>query len=291
MPTKSEKDTAAAVEIRHHEWDGIQEMDNPLPRWWLYVLYATIAASLVYYVLYPSIPGITGYTPGILDYNERKGVEQKLAEARAAQGAYLTRIEAASAAEIRDDPELLNFALAGGRAAFADNCAPCHAPGGAGRPGGFPVLADDAWIWGGTLEAIEVTLRHGIRWDADEDTRVSEMPRFGADELLTREQISDVTQYVLAFTNQAQDAEAAARGKPLYAEQCVACHGAQGEGNAELGAPRLADQVWLYEGTAEAVAAQIHAAQHGVMPAWEGRLDDSTIKMLTVYVHSLGGGK
>ena len=291
MPTKSEKDTAAAVEIRHHEWDGIQEMDNPLPRWWLYVFYATVAASLVYYVLYPSVPGITGYTPGILDYNERKQVERKLADARAAQGVHLTRIQAASAAEIRDDPELLNFALAGGRAAFADNCAPCHAPGGAGRPGGFPVLADDAWIWGGTLDAIEVTLRHGIRWDADEDTRVSDMPRFGADELLTREQISDVTQYVLAFTGRTQDAEAAARGEPLYAEQCVACHGAQGEGNAELGAPRLSDQVWLYEGTADAIAAQIHAARQGVMPAWEGRLDDSTIKMLTVYVHSLGGGK
>lgn len=290
MPTKPEKDAITGTEIRSHKWDGIQEMDNPLPRWWLYVLYATIAISIVYYVLYPAIPGLTGYTKGLLGYTERQALDTELAAHRQSQAGYFDRIAQATPAQIREDAELLNFALAGGKAAFADNCAPCHAAGGAGRAG-FPNLADDDWLWGGSLEAIQTTLLHGVRWAQDDDTRASEMPRFAADEILSKKQVADVTQYVLSLVNRAQDPKAAARGAPIYAEQCVACHGAKGEGNQELGAPRLSNDIWLYEGTPRALAAQIGNPQHGVMPAWRGRLDESTIKMLTVYVHSLGGGQ
>lgn len=290
MPTKPEKDTADTTLIRSHEWDGIQEMDNPLPRWWLYVFYATIAVSLVYYVLYPAIPFINGHTTGTLGYTAREELQTELAAAKAAQAQYIEKIAAKTPAQIEADPELLNFALAGGKAAFADNCAPCHGAGGAGRPG-FPSLADDVWLWGGSIDTIQQTLRHGIRWQADENTRQSEMPRFGKDALLTPAQISDVAQYVLSLTNAATDAKAAERGAKVFEEQCMACHGKGGVGNQELGAPRLSDAVWLYGGTLEDILRQISAARHGVMPAWQGRLDEPTLKMLTVYVHSLGGGK
>jgi cytochrome c oxidase cbb3-type subunit 3 len=290
MPTKSEKDRAAEELIRDHEWDGIQEMDNPLPRWWLYIFYASIAVSLVYYVLYPSIPFLNSYTTGLLDYTERKALDGELAKAVEAQSAYIRQIDANAPAAIRADANLLNFALAGGRAAFADNCAPCHGAGGAGRPG-FPSLADDSWLWGGTIEAIEQTIRHGVRWQQDDATRLSEMPRFGADALLNPAQIADVTQYVLALTNRATDAAAAQKGAAAFAEQCAVCHGEKGEGKQDIGAPQLSDAVWLYGDSPKDILLQISAARHGVMPAWQGRLDEATIKMLTVYVHSLGGGK
>jgi cytochrome c oxidase cbb3-type subunit 3 len=290
MPTKPEKDAHTGTEIRSHEWDGIQEMDNPLPRWWLYVLYASILIAGVYFVLYPAIPWLTGHTKGLLGYTERQALDAELAAHRKSQVGFFDRIAGATPAQIRQDADLLNFALAGGKSAFADNCAPCHAAGGAGRAG-YPNLADDDWLWGGSLDAIQATLRHGVRWQQDEDTRASEMPRFVADEVLTTAQVTDVTQYVLNMVNRADDPAAVARGAPIYAEQCVACHGAKGEGNQELGAPRLTNDIWLYEGSPAAVAAQIANPKHGVMPAWGGRLDDSTIKMLTVYVHSLGGGQ
>lgn len=290
MPTKPEKDTADSTLIRSHEWDGIQEMDNPLPRWWLYIFYASVVISLLYYVLYPAIPFFNSHTTGLLNYTARQQLDIDMAAAAEGQAAFIAKIAARTPAEIRSDPDLLNFALAGGKAAFADNCAPCHGAGGAGRPG-YPSLADDVWLWGGSLDAIQQTMRHGVRWQADEDTRISEMPRFGKDELLNPDQIRDVTQYVLSLTNAATDTDAAQRGAAVFTEQCAVCHGANGEGNQELGAPRLSDAVWLYGGTADDILRQISAARHGVMPAWQGRLDDPTLKMLTVYVHSLGGGK
>jgi len=290
MPTKPEKDTAESTLIRSHEWDGIQEMDNPLPRWWLYIFYVSIAIALLYYVLYPAIPFFNSHTTGLLNYTSRQQLDIDMAAAAEGQASYIAKIADRSPAEIRSDPELLNFALAGGKATFADNCAPCHGAGGAGRPG-YPSLADDVWLWGGSLDAIQQTMKHGVRWQADDDTRVSEMPRFGKDELLNPAQIRDVTQYVLSLTNAATDADAAQRGAAVFAEQCVVCHGANGVGNQEIGAPRLSDAVWLYGGTADDILRQISAARHGVMPAWQGRLDDTTLKMLTVYVHSLGGGK
>ncbi len=150
MPTKSEKDIFAGKPTTGHEWDGIRELDTPLPKWWVYVLYASIAWALVYFVLYPSIPGISGYTKGVLNYNSRIEVGQRIEEARRAQSNYLDRVRVASPEEIRSDTDLMNFVLAGGKSAFADNCVPCHGPGGAARVG-FPSLADDVWIGAAAL--------------------------------------------------------------------------------------------------------------------------------------------
>jgi cytochrome c oxidase cbb3-type subunit III len=288
MPTKIEKDRTKTKATTGHEWDGIQELDTPLPKWWLYVLYASILWAVVYFILYPSWPGITGYYKGVLGWDSRTEVAATIAEAKRAQSRYLDRIKALSVDEIRRESDLLNFALAGGKAAFADNCAPCHGAGGAGRKG-FPSLADDLWIWGGKLADIEKSIRFGIRSGHD-DGRSGLMPNF-ADGVLKGPQIDDVAEYVLAFTGRAQDKPAAERGAKIFAENCVACHGEKGAGNLELGAPPLNTRIFLYGGNKADVVRQVTKPQHGVMPAWAGRLDDETIKMLTVYVHALGGGK
>ena len=290
MPTKIEKDSVTGTETTGHEWDGIKELNTPLPKWWLYVLYVCIAFSVIYWILYPAIPGISGHTEGVIGGSAREALVSKMAEAKEWQGAFLERIRAQELDEIAQDQESLNFALAGGQAAFADNCAPCHGLGGSGRPGGYPVLADDDWIWGGTLDDIHTTLLHGIRHTSDE-TRDSQMPVYGADELLSREEIAAVTEYVLSLSGQDHDAGAVETGAQIYEDNCLACHGEGGVGIPEVGAPRLNDQIWLYGGTREEIAAQIHRPRQGVMPGWSNRLSDETIKMLTVYTHSLGGGQ
>ncbi|MDH3702594.1 MAG: cytochrome-c oxidase, cbb3-type subunit III [Alphaproteobacteria bacterium] len=290
MPTKIEKDAVTGQDTTGHEWDGIKELNTPLPRWWLYVLYATILISIVYFVLYPAIPWGTGYTEGLLGHTERKALEKSMSELRASRAVYIDEIAKAPLDEIRARPELFKFAAAGGKSAFADNCAPCHAAGGAGRPG-FPSLADDIWLWGGKLTEIEQTIRHGVRWEKDEDTRLSEMPRFGADKILATAEIEQLATYVLSLSGGGTASAGETTTAALYTEQCASCHGPAGQGNREFGAPRLADAVWLYGGSREAVARQIAAPRHGVMPAWGGRLDAATIKMLTLYVHSLGGGE
>ncbi|MEX2647675.1 MAG: cytochrome-c oxidase, cbb3-type subunit III [Alphaproteobacteria bacterium] len=286
MPTKLEKDAITGMEIRDHEWDGLRELNTPLPKWWVYILYATILWSAVYVVLYPGVPGFRG----VLDWAQREEIVDRLAESRAAQAARLDRMGASDLAAVAADPELGAFAIAGGRAAFADNCAPCHGQGGAGRPGGFPALVDDDWIWGGSPEAIHQTIAYGIRSSHDE-TRVSDMPRFGADGLLTRESIGDVAEYVLSLSGTAEDPAAAKRGGVIFTENCAVCHGEDGRGIADVGAPDLADAIWLYGGDRASVAASITSPHGGVMPAWTGRLDEATIKMLALYVHGLGGGE
>ena len=282
MPTKIEKDEFTGTETTGHEWDGIKELNTPLPKWWLYVMYASIVFSIGYYVLFPTYPGWTG----LLGYSQRETVVEDMAAARARQAGNLDRVAATPLEEIQGDPELLNFALAGGQAAFADNCAPCHAPGGAGRPG-YPILADDAWIWGGDLEAIHQTIQFGIRSDHDE-TRFGDMPAFGADELLEAAEIDAVADHVLSLSGQGAVTET---GAQVFAENCADCHGQSGEGLRDLGAPRLNDQIWLYGGDKAGIVAQITKPRHGAMPAWTGRLDETTVKMLAVYVHGLGGGE
>lgn len=290
MPTKIEKDTVTGVETTGHEWDGIRELDNPLPKWWVYVFYGTVIWSVIWWILYPSWPTLNTYFGGILGHKQRDALEGRLAAARAAQAQWLERIAAADTAAIEADPELLAFAMRGGEAAFKDNCAPCHGLGGAGQLF-YPTLADDDWIWGGTLADIEHTVRHGIRSHADPETRDSQMPAFGADGILEPAQIADVVQYVLSFSGRASDTEAAARGEAIFLEQCAACHGEDGRGTREVGAPNLTDAIWLYGGEPEQIRAQIERPRHGVMPPWNTRLADQVIKMVTVYVHNLGGGE
>ncbi|RME97841.1 MAG: cytochrome-c oxidase, cbb3-type subunit III [Alphaproteobacteria bacterium] len=284
-----EIDDVTGVETTGHEWDGLKELNKPLPRWWLWVLYATIIWSVGYWIVMPAWPLLSDYTKGLFGYSQRAVVAKSLENARAAQAHYLERIGAATLAEIKADPELLEFSLAGGAAAFGDNCAPCHGRGAQGGPG-YPNLNDDDWLWGGTLEDIHTTLRVGIR-STHPDTRDSQMPAFGRDQILDTRQIADVADYVLSLSGQKGDAAAAKRGAAIFAEQCAACHGEDGKGNRELGAPNLTDRIWLYGGSRDAIIESVTNSRRGVMPTWEGRLSAETIKQLAVYVHSLGGGE
>lgn len=289
MAETKERDPITGTETTGHEWDGIRELNNPLPRWWLYILYASFAFSLIFWILYPSWPGISDHSKGVLGWTQHAALDKELADAAAKQAAFREKIAAVPTGDIGKDPELLAFAVAGGRSAFGNNCAQCHGSGAAGTKG-YPNLNDDDWLWGGTLEAIEATIRYGIRSNHPE-TRQNDMPAFGVDETLSAEQINDVAEYTLALSGGATDQAAAERGKATFEEQCVACHGDTGEGNQELGGPKLADALWLYGGEKETIVETITKARRGVMPAWVGRLDDGTIKQLAVYVHGLGGGQ
>lgn len=284
-----DRDPVTGTETTGHVWDGIKELDTPLPKWWLYILYASIVWAIGYWVVYPAWPTLSGYTRGVLGYSTRASYDQQATAAADAQKVWLEQIAAASVEQIEQNPELFDFAQNGGRAVFAENCAPCHGAGGQGAPG-YPVLADDSWMWGGELADIERTIRYGVR-SGHAETRTSEMPRFGADQILTSEQASEVADYVLSLSGTTVDSAIAARGQSVFAENCAACHGEKGEGLMELGAPALNDSIWLYGGDRASVVAQVTRPRHGVMPAWEGRLSDNWIKMLAVYVHSLSGGE
>ncbi len=289
MADKREVDQISGIETTGHEWDGIKELNNPLPRWWLWTFYASCLWALAYWVVMPAWPLVNSFTTGVIGYSSRAKLEDTMQAARAAQAQYLDRIEQASLEEITNDRELLDFAIAGGGSAFAVNCSQCHGLGAAGFTG-YPNLNDDDWIWGGSLEAISQTIHFGVRSDHDE-TRFNQMPAFGTDQILERDQINDVAEYVLSLSNSATDAEAAGRGESIFAEQCSACHGEDGTGIQELGAPNLTDAIWLYGGSKADVVATVTHSRAGMMPAWTNRLDETTIKQLAVYVHSLGGGQ
>jgi cytochrome c oxidase cbb3-type subunit 3 len=289
MPTKIEKDAVTGTETTGHEWDGLKELNTPLPKWWLYVMYATIVWAAVWVVLYPAFP-VQGWT-GVTGWVAREAVTQDVAAANERMAPMMNRIREATPEQIAADGQLRGFAMAGGRIAFANNCAACHGAGGQGMPGGFPSLADDDWIWGGTHDAIRATIQHGIRAGESDDERLSVMPRFVADGILTLAQASDTAEFVLSFTDRSTDAGAAERGKAIYAENCASCHGDNGEGNRDVGAPRLSDRVWLHGGDRAAIVRYIANPRLGVMPSWGGRLDPATVNMLTVYVHALGGGE
>ncbi len=283
---EKETDALTGTETTGHEWDGIQELNTPLPRWWLWVLYATIIWAIGYYIAYPAWPSLSGYTKGVLGYSSRANHVADLQAVRDSRAVWSDKFVAMEVDEIVQDPELLQFAMAGGSFIFGENCAPCHGSGGAGAPG-YPVLADDDWIWGGTVDDIYSTIAYGVRSDHDE-TRYSEMIAFGADEILEPAQISAVADYVLSLSGAGAANE---EGAQIFEEQCTACHGEDGKGVAELGGPNLTDDIWLFGGSKDAIVSQITKPKHGVMPAWVNRLDDAAIKQAAIYVHSLGGGQ
>lgn len=286
MPTKIEKDAVSGQDTTGHEWDGVKELNTPLPTWWVYTFYATIVFAIVYCVLYPSWPSLRGHTEGVLGYTNRGELTRELEVQTKSRAGFVDRIRASSLTDIRKDPALFNFALAGGRSAFQTNCIQCHGAGGAGNVG-YPNLVDDDWIWGGQIDQIYATIQHGIR-NADDKSRQSLMPRFGTDELLTAAQVAAVTDHVLSLSGRAKSTP---EGAKIFQEQCVSCHRADGKGNQELGAPNLTDGIWLYGGDRDSIYRTIFYARNGSMPAWGERLDDATLKMLAIYVHSLGGGR
>jgi cytochrome c oxidase cbb3-type subunit III len=287
--SKREIDDVSGTQTTGHEWDGIKELDTPMPRWWLAILYASIVWAIGYWIVYPAWPGISSYTHGVLDHSQRDEVTADVAALKAARAGHEQALAKASLADIQKNPDLLQFAMAEGKAAFGDNCVPCHGAGGQGAHG-YPNLNDDAWLWGGKLSDIQHTITVGVR-STNADTRQSQMPAFGRDAILKPGQVDDLTEYVEHLAGRPADARAVRRATPLFIDNCAECHGAKGKGNRAVGAPNLADNEWLYDDTHEDIRDQIWNGHGGVMPTWAGRLSPEEIKALAVYVHNLGGGE
>ena len=283
------KDEISGIDTTGHEWDGIRELDNPLPRWWLYIFYACILFAVGYWVLMPAWPGLNSYSKGMLGQSDRANVALDMKALQAQRGAAGAALVNASLEQIEADPKLQAYALSAGASVFGDNCATCHGTGGTGAKG-YPYLRDDVWIWGGQLSDIEHTLQVGIR-SGHANARMSQMPAFGRDQLLTGDQIGDLTEYVTALSRRKADKVAVARAAPVFQAQCAVCHGVEGRGNQAVGAPNLTDQDWLYGGDRNSIHSQIWNAKGGVMPSWEKRFDTATLKALTVYVHANANGR
>jgi cytochrome c oxidase cbb3-type subunit 3 len=289
MTTEKHVDEVSGTETTGHEWDGIRELNTPLPLWWLYTFYATIVFAVGYWVLYPAWPTPYGFTPGILHQSERVDVDKAVLELKSKREELGKALMSSSLQQIENDPNLFQFAREAGKSAFGDNCATCHGSGGQGGKG-YPNLNDDVWLWGGKLEDIKHTITVGVR-STHPDTRMSQMPAFGADAILQPAQIDDLTEYVINLSGGKADAAAVQRATQPWTDNCAACHGPEGKGNREFGAPNLTDKDWLYGGTKAEIRAQIVKGKGGVMPTWGTRLEPMTIDALAVYVHSLGGGE
>jgi cytochrome c oxidase cbb3-type subunit III len=273
-----------------HEWDGIKELNTPLPRWWLITFYLTILWAISYWIVYPAWPLLWSHTTGIWNYSTRAEVATELANLEKIRGDRMVALGAASLEEIEKNPALLALARASGKTVFGDNCAPCHGSGGAGAKG-YPNLNDDEWLWGGSLDQIMQTIQFGAR-SGHPKTHESAMLAFGKEGVLKKDQIVTVANYVRSLSGLSTAAGYdAAAGKKIFADNCTSCHGDNAKGNQELGAPDLTDKIWLYGPDEATLVETIGNGRAGVMPAWVDRLDPSTIKALTVYVHSLGGGK
>jgi cytochrome c oxidase cbb3-type subunit 3 len=286
--SEREVDDVSGVETTGHEWDGIKELNTPLPRWWLWTFYATIVFAIGYTIAFPAWPLISSATPGLLGYSSRADHAAEVAAAKVAQGDTLARIAQLPVGEIVQDEALGRFASAGGKSMFKVYCSQCHGTGAAGAVG-YPNLNDDEWIWGGTIDEIYTTIAHGARSTADPDTRMNLMPAFG-DGLLEPDQIRAVAKYAATLSG-LEGGEDTPDGRQLFTDNCAGCHGDSGQGLIELGGPSLNDGIWLYEGSLAGIETQLTTPRHGVMPAWMPRLGDTAVKQLAVYVHGLGGGQ
>lgn len=291
MATRREVDEATQTETTGHEWDGIRELDTPMPRWWLWTFYATIVWAVIYMILFPAWPLINGATPGLLGYSSRAEVAAEVARAREANAALDARLLQTDLAAVEKDPELLQFAVAGGGAIFRNSCSQCHGAGGQGALGGYPNLLDDDWLWGGTVDAIHQTILNGVRYEQDPDTRFSQMPAFG--EILEPAQIDGLVQYVLSLSGAEHDATLAEGARQDFMDNCAACHGEDGRGMQDMGAPNLADAIWLYGGDPATIRETITKARFGIMPSFSfgNRLRPEDISKVAIYVHNLGGGQ
>lgn len=290
MCAKPIKHEPRQVETTGHSWDGIEEYNNPLPRWWVWVFYATIVWGIGYTIAYPAWPLIKEATPGLLGASTRADVAAEIAAVDKANAAIKEKLVAADLNAIAADPALAEFATRAGAAVFRTNCAQCHGSGAAGFVG-YPNLLDNDWLWGGTMEDIHLTVTHGIRNTTDADARYSEMPKFGTDGILDETQIGQVVEHVLALSGQEHDAALAAEGATVFADNCAACHMEDGSGDRMQGAPKLSDQIWLYGGTREAITETVTKARFGVMPNWNERLSEDEIRAVAFFVHGQGGGE
>jgi cytochrome c oxidase cbb3-type subunit 3 len=274
-----------------HSWDGIEELNTPLPRWWLWTFYATIVWGLLYVAAYPAWPLLKDATPGFLGYSTRAEVAADIAGFEAKQAPMNTKLASVELTAISEDQELLGYANSAGAAVFKTWCAQCHGSGAAGALG-YPNLIDDDWLWGGDIESIHTTITVGVRQPTDEDyLRQSEMPAFGKDELLEVEQIDQVVNYVMSLSGEPKDATMVAEGAVVFEENCASCHGEAAKGDIDQGAPNLADAIWLYGDSYDAIRESVYNARYGAMPAWNTRLSEAEIRAVATYIHTRGGGQ
>lgn len=290
MADKKRIDAPTGTQTVGHEWDGIEELDTPMPRWWLLTFYATILFSIGYVVVYPALPGLTGATQGTFGWSSRGELDKTMQAEAARKAPILSAIAATPIEQLPAKPQLMQAAVQGGAAAFKTHCVQCHGSGAAGSPG-YPNLNDDDWLWGGDLKAIEYTITHGARNPDVATTRTSLMPAFGRDGILKQGQIEDVVSHIRTISGEEKPSASARRGATLFEANCAVCHGPAGKGMRELGAPNLTDGIWLFGGDRATLARTVADSRKGVMPAWDHVLSPVTIKMLAAYVHSLGGGE
>ena len=278
-------------ETTGHQWDGIEEFNNPLPRWWLWTFYATIVWGIAYTIAYPAWPLVTHATQGVLGWSTRGELAEEIAAVDVRNAPINAKLAAADLDALNADPELYSYAVSSGAAIFRTWCAQCHGSGAAGvKAAGYPNLLDDDWLWGGDLNAIYATIAHGIRNEDDPDARYSEMPAYG--EILEPNEIEEVVNYVMTLAGgAAKDPSMVEAGSEVYANNCAACHGENGMGDREQGAPNLTDAIWLYGGDYDTLAETVTYSRYGVMPAWADRLSEADIRAAAVYVHQLGGGE
>ena len=286
--TEKDIDEVTGTDTTGHSWDGIKELNNPLPRWWLWTFYMCIVWAVIYTIAYPAWPMVSRATTGLLGYSTRAEVAQDIALFEEANAEISAQLASADLTTLSENEELARFATSAGGAVFRNNCSQCHGSGAAGAVG-YPNLLDDDWLWGGDFENIEYTVRHGIRNEEDWDARYSEMTAY--DEIFSNDEIDQVVQYVRLISNQQHDAGLAAGGEELFLNNCAACHGDNGMGNRDLGAPNLTDAIWLYGGSVDTLEGTVRYARFGVMPPWGERLTEAEVKAVTAYVHQLGGGE
>jgi cytochrome c oxidase cbb3-type subunit 3 len=282
---QSDRDGFTGYLTTGHEWNGIKELNTPVPRPVYFFLALAFLFSLGYWVLMPAWPlGVT-YTKGLLGSNQREVLTASLKAAAAERDAWTSKIQSGSYAAIQSDPQLMTIVRQTGHALFGNNCAACHGIDAKGGPG-FPNLTTSSYLWGGKPEDIFNTIRVGIN-SAHPDTHVSQMPAFGHDGMLRRPDISKVVAFVYSLSHpdaKELDAKTVEAGKAIFAANCVACHGDDGKGNPELGAPDLTDRFWIYGGNLENIDTTVWGGRQGHMPTWESRLSALDRKILTLYL-------
>ncbi len=276
------------VETTGHEWDGIQEYNNPMPRWWVWTFYATIIWAIGYTIAYPAWPLLKGATPGLLGWSTRADVAADIQKFTDMNAELNAKLASADLTTLDTDPALQNYAIQYGRATFATFCSQCHGSGAAGAKG-YPNLLDNDWLWGGDVETIHTTITHGIRSTADDETRLGDMPAWS--EVLEEDELAQVIEYVVGLAGGENDATLAEAGAVVFEDNCTACHGDGGVGDRDLGAPNLTDAIWLFGGDRATITETIANGRGGVMPNWNAKLSESQISAVTAYVHQLGGGE
>ena len=286
--SKGKTDEVTGTDTTGHSWDGIEELNTPLPRWWLWTLYLCIIWAILYSIAYPAWPMVSGATKGLLGWSTRANVAADITAHEGKNADLVTALLATDMDVLPASADLNRYAVARGGAVFRANCSQCHGSGAAGAKG-YPNLLDDDWLWGGDMAEIEYTVRHGIRNEQDDDARYSQMPAFG--EMLEKDEITAVVEHVVSLSNAEFDAKLAETGATVFADNCSACHGETGLGDRAQGAPNLADAIWLYGGDRKTLTDTVKNARFGVMPAWGPRLTEADVRAVSAYVHSLGGGE